>query len=65
MQLIRLATDNAFVFPIVPIRAGAFFGAFVILLGALHMLYTRYARLFLQAGNESLDVVWGIFDGNP
>jgi glycosyltransferase involved in cell wall biosynthesis len=48
MRLIRLAFDGIFAFSIVPIRAAALFGAFVMFLSGLYVLYSLYAKIFLQ-----------------
>jgi dolichol-phosphate mannosyltransferase len=48
MRLIKLAADGVFAFSIVPIRAAALFGAFVIFLSILYVLYSVYAKVFLQ-----------------
>jgi len=48
MQLLKLAFDGIFAFSIVPIRAAALFGAFVMLLSALYVLYAVYGKLFLH-----------------
>jgi glycosyltransferase involved in cell wall biosynthesis len=46
MRLIKLATDGIFAFSIVPIRAAALMGAFVIFLSSLFVLYALYAKIF-------------------
>ena len=48
MRLLRLAFDGIFAFSIVPIRAAALFGAFVMMLSALYVLYSIYAKLVLR-----------------
>ena len=48
MRLLKLAFDGIFAFSIVPIRAAALLGAFVMFLSTLFVLYSVYARLFLQ-----------------
>jgi dolichol-phosphate mannosyltransferase len=48
IRLLKLAFDGIFAFSIVPIRAAALFGAFVMLLSALFVLYAVYARLILH-----------------
>jgi len=48
MGLLRLAFDGIFAFSIVPIRAAALFGAFVMFLSTLYVLYALYAKLFLH-----------------
>jgi polyisoprenyl-phosphate glycosyltransferase len=46
--LIKLAFDGVFAFSIVPIRAAALLGTFVIFLSILYVFYSLYAKLFLQ-----------------
>ena len=46
MRLVKLAFDGIFAFSIVPIRAAAFFGAFVMFLSTLFVAYAVYARVF-------------------
>ena len=48
MRLLKLAFDGIFAFSIVPIRAAALFGAFVMLVSTLYVLYALYAKLFLH-----------------
>lgn len=48
MRLLKLAFDGIFAFSIVPIRAAALLGAFVMFLSMLYVLYSLYAKLFLQ-----------------
>jgi len=48
MRLVKLAFDGIFAFSIVPIRAAALFGAFVMFLSTLYVLYSLYAKIFLQ-----------------
>jgi dolichol-phosphate mannosyltransferase len=48
MRLLKLAFDGIFAFSIVPIRAAALLGAFVMFLSTLYVLYSLYAKLFLQ-----------------
>jgi polyisoprenyl-phosphate glycosyltransferase len=48
MRLLRLAFDGIFAFSIVPIRAAALFGAFVMFLSTIYVLYALYAKLFLH-----------------
>lgn len=48
MQLMKLAFDGIFAFSIVPIRAAALLGAFVIFFSSLFVLYSLYAKIFLQ-----------------
>ena len=47
-RLLKLAFDGIFAFSIVPIRAAASFGVFVMCLAMIFVLYSLYARLFLQ-----------------
>jgi polyisoprenyl-phosphate glycosyltransferase len=48
VRLLKLAFDGIFAFSIVPIRAAALFGAGVMLLSMLFVLYSLYAKLFLH-----------------
>lgn len=48
IRLIKLAADGIFAFSIVPIRAAALLGAFVMLLSGLYVLYAVYAKIFLK-----------------
>jgi glycosyltransferase involved in cell wall biosynthesis len=48
MRLIKLAFDGIFAFSIVPIRAAALVGAFVMILSTFYVFYSLYAKLFLQ-----------------
>ena len=48
LRLMRLAFDGIFAFSILPIRAAALFGAFVMFLSTLYVAYSLYAKLFLQ-----------------
>jgi dolichol-phosphate mannosyltransferase len=48
MRLMKLAFDGVFAFSIVPIRAAALLGAFVMGISALYVLYSLYAKIFLQ-----------------
>jgi dolichol-phosphate mannosyltransferase len=45
MRLIKLATDGIFAFSIVPIRAAALMGAFVMFLSAIYVLFAIYAKV--------------------
>jgi dolichol-phosphate mannosyltransferase len=45
MRLIKLATDGIFAFSIVPIRAAALMGAFVMFLSAIYVLLAIYAKV--------------------
>ena len=46
MRLITLAADGIFAFSIVPIRAAALIGTFVMFLSSLYVLYALYAKIF-------------------
>jgi dolichol-phosphate mannosyltransferase len=46
LRLFKLAADGIFAFSIVPIRAAALLGAFVIFLSFLYVLYALYAKIF-------------------
>ena len=46
LRLIKLATDGIFAFSIVPIRAAALAGSFVMLLSLGYVLYAIYAKVF-------------------
>jgi glycosyltransferase involved in cell wall biosynthesis len=48
LRLIKLAADGIFAFSIVPIRAAALLGAFVMFLSTLYVLYAVYAKIFLK-----------------
>src|SRR5580704_7079996 len=48
MRLVKLAFDGIFAFSIVPIRAAALVGAFVMFLSTLFVLFALYAKIFLQ-----------------
>lgn len=48
VRLLKLAFDGIFAFSIVPIRAAALLGAFVMSLSTLYVIYSLYARLFLH-----------------
>ena len=48
LRLMKLAFDGIFAFSIVPIRAAALLGVFVMFLATLFVVYSLYARLFLQ-----------------
>ena len=48
MRLMRLAAYGIFAFSIVPIRAATLFGAFVMFLSSLYVLYALYAKIFLR-----------------
>src|SRR5271157_1094870 len=48
MRLMKLAFDGMFAFSIVPIRMAVLFGAFAMFLSTLFVLYSIYAKFFLQ-----------------
>lgn len=48
MRLIKLAFDGIFAFSIVPIRAAALLGAFVMFLSSFFIVYSIYIRLILH-----------------
>jgi len=48
VRLMKLAADGIFAFSIVPIRAAALLGAFVMLLSLLYVCFALYAKLFLH-----------------
>ncbi len=48
MRLVRLAFDGIFAFSIVPIRAAALFGALVMFLSSIYVIYAIYAKFVLQ-----------------
>jgi glycosyltransferase involved in cell wall biosynthesis len=48
MRLLKLAFDGIFAFSIVPIRAAALFGAIVMFLSSLFIVYSIYIRLVLH-----------------
>jgi polyisoprenyl-phosphate glycosyltransferase len=48
VRLLRLAFDGIFAFSIVPIRAAALLGAFVMFLSSLYIAYSIYIRLVLH-----------------
>jgi polyisoprenyl-phosphate glycosyltransferase len=48
LRLIKLAADGIFAFSIVPIRAAALMGAFVMFLSTLYVCYSLYAKVFLH-----------------
>jgi polyisoprenyl-phosphate glycosyltransferase len=48
LRLMKLASDGIFAFSIVPIRAAALVGAIVMFFSLLYVLYSLYAKLFLQ-----------------
>ncbi|HTZ46704.1 MAG TPA: glycosyltransferase family 2 protein [Verrucomicrobiae bacterium] len=48
IRLLKLAFDGIFAFSVVPIRAAALLGSFVMLVSAIFVVYAVYARMFLQ-----------------
>jgi polyisoprenyl-phosphate glycosyltransferase len=48
MRLMTLAADGIFAFSIVPIRAAALLGAFVMFLSTLYVFYSIYVKLFMH-----------------
>src|SRR5208337_5113997 len=48
LRLLKLASDGVFAFSIVPIRAAALMGAFVMFLSTLYVCYSLYAKIFLH-----------------
>lgn len=48
LRLTKLAFDGIFAFSIVPIRAAALAGAFVMFISMLYVFYSVYAKIFLQ-----------------
>lgn len=66
MRLMKLAFDGIFAFSIVPIRAAALFGAFVMSLSSLYVLYSIYIKIFQQKspqGFTALIVAITFFSG--
>jgi dolichol-phosphate mannosyltransferase len=66
MRLVTLAFDGIFAFSIVPIRAAALFGAFVMFLSSLFAIYSIYIRVFLHKapqGFTALIVAITFFSG--
>jgi dolichol-phosphate mannosyltransferase len=66
MRLVKLAFDGIFAFSIVPIRAAALFGAFVMFLSSLFAIYSIYIRVFLHKapqGFTALIVAITFFSG--
>lgn len=66
MGLVKLAFDGIFAFSIVPIRAAALFGAFVMFLSSLFAIYSIYIRIFLHKspqGFTALIVAVTFFSG--
>jgi polyisoprenyl-phosphate glycosyltransferase len=52
MRLLKLAFDGIFAFSIVPIRAAALLGAFVMFLSGVFIVYSIYIRLVLHKSPE-------------
>jgi len=66
MRLVKLAFDGIFAFSIVPIRAAALFGAFVMFLSSLYVAYAVYAKFVYQKspqGFTALLVAMTFFSG--
>src|SRR5271157_4423722 len=66
MRLVKLAFDGIFAFSIVPIRAAALFGALVMFLSSIYVIYAVYAKLVLQQspqGFTALLVALTFFSG--
>src|SRR5208282_1627388 len=66
MGLVKLAFDGIFAFSIVPIRAAALFGAFVMFLSSLYVIYSIYIKLVLRIspqGFTALIVAITFFSG--
>jgi polyisoprenyl-phosphate glycosyltransferase len=57
MRLLKLAFDGIFAFSIVPIRAAALLGAFVMFLSSLYIVYSIYIRLVLQKSPEGFTAI--------
>lgn len=52
LRLMRLAADGIFAFSIVPIRAAALAGGFVMLVSLAYVLYALYAKIFLHVSPQ-------------
>jgi polyisoprenyl-phosphate glycosyltransferase len=66
MRLVKLALDGIFAFSIVPIRAAALFGALVMFLSSLYVMYAVYAKFVYQKspqGFTALIVAVTFFSG--
>jgi dolichol-phosphate mannosyltransferase len=66
IRLVKLAFDGIFAFSIVPIRAAALFGAFVMFLSSLYVVYAVYAKFVYQKspqGFTALIVAVTFFSG--
>jgi len=66
MGLLKLAFDGIFAFSIVPIRVAALFGAFVMLLSSLYVIYAIYVKFVLRIspqGFTALIVAITFFSG--
>jgi|SRR5208283_3469278 len=66
MGLMKLAFDGIFAFSIVPIRAAALFGAFVMFLSILYVIYAIYVKFVLRIspqGFTALIVAITFFSG--
>ncbi len=66
MRLVKLAFDGIFAFSIVPIRAAALFGAIVMFLSSLYVIYAIYVKFVLRIspqGFTALIVAITFFSG--
>ena len=66
MGLVKLAFDGIFAFSIVPIRAAALFGAIVMFLSSLYVIYAIYVKFVLRIspqGFTALIVAITFFSG--
>ncbi len=65
LKLLKLASDGIFAFSIVPLRAAAVLGAFVIILSSLFALYSLYAKFWLRSpqGFTALILAMTFFSG--
>jgi dolichol-phosphate mannosyltransferase len=58
MRLLKLAFDGIFAFSIVPIRAAAIAGAFVMFLSTVFVLYAIYAKLVLHESPQGFTALF-------
>jgi dolichol-phosphate mannosyltransferase len=66
MRLVKLGFDGIFAFSIVPIRAATLFGAFVMFVSSLYVIYSIYVKIFQQKspqGFTALLVAMTFFSG--
>ena len=66
MRLVKLGFDGVFAFSIVPIRAATLFGAFVMFVSSLYVIYSIYVKIFQQKspqGFTALLVAMTFFSG--